>query len=48
MTPAQGTVVRHSITVDASQEQAFATFTSGHDRWWPRDSTSAARSSKRR
>jgi uncharacterized protein YndB with AHSA1/START domain len=29
--------VRHSITLDVSQERAFATFTSGHDRWWPRD-----------
>ena len=37
MTPAEGTVVRHTITVDASQEAAFATFTSGHDLWWPRE-----------
>ena len=32
MPPAQGAAVRHSITVDTSQENAFATFTSGHDR----------------
>ena len=37
MIPAEGAIVRHSITVGASQETAFATFTSGHDRWWPRD-----------
>jgi uncharacterized protein YndB with AHSA1/START domain len=37
MPPAQGAAVRHSITVETSQENAFATFTSGHDRWWPRE-----------
>lgn len=37
MTPAESTVVRHSITVDATQEKAFATFTTGHNRWWPRE-----------
>ncbi|MGN6378708.1 MAG: SRPBCC family protein [Gaiellales bacterium] len=37
MIPAEDTIVRQSITVDASQERAFATFTSGHDRWWPRE-----------
>jgi uncharacterized protein YndB with AHSA1/START domain len=30
------TAVRHSITVAAPQEQAFAMFTEGFDRWWPR------------
>jgi uncharacterized protein YndB with AHSA1/START domain len=28
--------VRHTITVDAPQETAFAVFTEQHDRWWPR------------
>ena len=37
MIPPERAVVRHSITVNASQETAFATFTGGHDRWWPRD-----------
>ena len=37
MPPAQGAAVRHSITVDTSQENAFAAFTSGHDRGWPRE-----------
>jgi uncharacterized protein YndB with AHSA1/START domain len=37
MIPAQRAVVRHSIMVEASQEKAFATFTDGHDRWWPRE-----------
>jgi uncharacterized protein YndB with AHSA1/START domain len=37
MTSVDHSVVRHAITLDASQEQAFATFTSGHDRWWPRE-----------
>src|SRR6476659_9579492 len=37
MPPAQRAAVRHSITVNTSQENAFATFTSGHDRWWPRE-----------
>lgn len=36
MTVAEETVVRHTITVDAPQEKAFAVFTDGHDRWWPR------------
>jgi len=30
------TAVRHSITVDASQERAFTTFTQGMSSWWPR------------
>jgi uncharacterized protein YndB with AHSA1/START domain len=30
------TAVRHSITVAAPQERAFAMFTEGFDRWWPR------------
>jgi hypothetical protein len=37
MSQAPGSVVRHSIVVEASQETAFATFTAGHDRWWPRE-----------
>jgi uncharacterized protein YndB with AHSA1/START domain len=37
MVPAEGTVIRHSITVDAPPERAFAVFTAGHDRWWPRE-----------
>jgi len=36
MTVAEGTAVRHAITVDAPQEKAFALFTEGQDRWWPR------------
>jgi uncharacterized protein YndB with AHSA1/START domain len=30
------TAVRHTITVAASQERAFTTFTQGINRWWPR------------
>jgi uncharacterized protein YndB with AHSA1/START domain len=30
-------VVRKEITVGASQERAFAVFTEGQTRWWPRD-----------
>jgi uncharacterized protein YndB with AHSA1/START domain len=30
------TAVHHSITVAAPQERAFAMFTEGFDRWWPR------------
>jgi hypothetical protein len=30
------TAVRHSITVSASQERAFTTFTAGFNQWWPR------------
>ena len=37
MIPAEGTVVRQSIVVEASQDKAFAAFTSGHDTWWPRE-----------
>ena len=37
MTTEHSAVVRHSITLDVPQEHAFATFTSGHDRWWPRE-----------
>ncbi len=37
MSTEHGTVVRHSITLDVSQERAFTTFTTGHDRWWPRE-----------
>ena len=29
--------VRKSVTVKASQAQAFEVFTSGLGRWWPRD-----------
>jgi uncharacterized protein YndB with AHSA1/START domain len=36
MTATEDTAVRHSITVAASQEKAFAVFTEGFDRWWPR------------
>jgi uncharacterized protein YndB with AHSA1/START domain len=36
MTATEDTAVRHSIIVEASQEQAFAVFTDGLDRWWPR------------
>lgn len=37
MIPTQGAAVRHAILVEAPQETAFAVFTSGHDRWWPRE-----------
>lgn len=30
------TAVSHSITVAAPRERAFAMFTEGFDRWWPR------------
>jgi uncharacterized protein YndB with AHSA1/START domain len=36
MTATEDTAVRHSITVAAPQEKAFAVFTEGFDRWWPR------------
>ena len=36
MTATEDTAVRHSITVAAPQERAFAVFTEGFDRWWPR------------
>jgi uncharacterized protein YndB with AHSA1/START domain len=36
MTATEDTAVRHSITVEAPQEKAFAVFTDGFDRWWPR------------
>jgi uncharacterized protein YndB with AHSA1/START domain len=36
MTATEFTAVRHSITVEAPQEKAFAVFTDGFDRWWPR------------
>lgn len=36
MTVAEDTFVRHTITVDAAQEAAFAVFTEQHDSWWPR------------
>jgi uncharacterized protein YndB with AHSA1/START domain len=36
MTAGQDTAVRHTIAVDVPQEQAFAAFTDGLDRWWPR------------
>ncbi len=36
MSATRETIVRHTITVDAPQEKAFAVFTEGHDRWWPR------------
>jgi uncharacterized protein YndB with AHSA1/START domain len=36
MTATEGTAVRHAIAVDAPQETAFAVFTDGMDRWWPR------------
>ena len=29
--------IKKSITVEATQERAFNVFTSGIDRWWPRD-----------
>jgi hypothetical protein len=32
-----GLIVRKQITVQASQERAFAVFTDGQSRWWPRD-----------
>ena len=34
--PTDDTAVRHTITVAAPQERAFAVFTDGLDRWWPR------------
>lgn len=37
MSTEHSAVVRHSITLDVSQEHAFRTFTNGHDRWWPRE-----------
>jgi uncharacterized protein YndB with AHSA1/START domain len=36
MTAAEGTFVRHTISVQASQEKAFEVFTAGLDKWWPR------------
>jgi uncharacterized protein YndB with AHSA1/START domain len=36
MTTTEETVVRHQIAVEASQEKAFAVFTDGLDKWWPR------------
>jgi uncharacterized protein YndB with AHSA1/START domain len=36
MTAREDTAVRHTITVEAPQETAFAVFTDGLDRWWPR------------
>jgi len=29
--------VRKSVTVKATQEQAFRVFTEGFDTWWPRE-----------
>jgi uncharacterized protein YndB with AHSA1/START domain len=37
MTSAEGTSVRHTIVVEAPQEKAFAVFTDGLNRWWPRN-----------
>jgi len=36
MTATEDTAVRHTIAVDVPQEKAFAVFTDGLDRWWPR------------
>jgi hypothetical protein len=36
MTAAEDTAVRHTISVDAPQDKAFAAFTDGLDKWWPR------------
>ena len=36
MTATEDTAVRHTIAVEAPQEKAFAVFTDGLDRWWPR------------
>ncbi len=36
MSVAGESVLHHTITVDAPQEKAFAVFTEGQDRWWPR------------
>jgi uncharacterized protein YndB with AHSA1/START domain len=36
MTATEDTAVRHTIAVEASQEKAFAVFTDGFDKWWPR------------
>jgi uncharacterized protein YndB with AHSA1/START domain len=33
---ATGLVVRRTVTVDAPAERAFEVFTTGFDRWWPR------------
>lgn len=33
--------VRRSVTVNASRERAFSTFTDGFDTWWPRSHTTA-------
>jgi uncharacterized protein YndB with AHSA1/START domain len=38
-TQAAAGAVRTSIVVDAPQERAFAVFTAGIDRWWPREHT---------
>jgi uncharacterized protein YndB with AHSA1/START domain len=32
-----GLVVRKTVTVDAPVERAFEVFTTGFDRWWPRE-----------
>jgi uncharacterized protein YndB with AHSA1/START domain len=37
MSRAQAAFVRHSVVIEASQEQVFTAFTSGHDTWWPRE-----------
>ena len=36
MTAAEGTFVRHTMSVDAPQEKAFEVFTDSLDDWWPR------------
>ena len=36
------TKVHHEITVEAPPERAFAVFTDGIDRWWPREHTIGA------
>jgi uncharacterized protein YndB with AHSA1/START domain len=35
----QPAAIRKSLTVKASPEKAFAVFTDGFDRWWPRSHT---------
>jgi uncharacterized protein YndB with AHSA1/START domain len=36
MTVQPDVAVRHTVTVDVAQAIAFAVFTEGHNRWWPR------------
>ena len=36
-TDATASAVRREIVVEAAAERAFETFTSGFDRWWPRE-----------